>query len=159
MNQEKIAIASDHGGFELKEQIKTFLEKLKYQYHDFGTDSSESTDYPIYALKVTEAIVSGEYDKGILICGTGVGMSIAANKVPEIRASACDDTETAWIIRNHNDTNVLCLGGRITAAELAKKITEIWLKTPFSGDERHVRRIGQITDIEKKYSNFVMSNE
>lgn len=149
MNQEKIAIGSDHGGFELKEKIKTFLEELSYQYHDFGTDSPESTDYPIYALKVAEAVACGEYDRGILICGTGIGMSITANKVPGILAGVCYDTETARIIRDHNDTNVLCLGGRITAAELAKKITEVWLKTPFSGDERHVRRIGRITEIER----------
>lgn len=150
MNQEKIAIASDHGGFELKEQIKIFLDKLGCQFRDFGPNNSEATDYPIYASKVTTAVVSGEYARGILICGTGVGMSIAANKVPGIRAAACYDTETARIIRNHNDTNVLCLAGRITATELAKKITEVWLGTAFSGDERHVRRIGQITDIERK---------
>jgi len=146
----KIAIASDHAGLELKEQIKAFLEEVEYQYHDFGTHGSESTDYPIYGLKVAEAVASGEYDRGILICGTGVGMSIVANKMPGIRAAVCYDTETARIIREHNDTNVLCLGGRVTPAELAKKITEVWLKTPFSGEERHVRRIGQITAIEQK---------
>jgi len=147
----KIAIGSDHAGFELKEKIKPFLEELNYEYHDFGTHSSESTDYPIYALKVAEAVVSGEYDRGILICGTGVGISIAANKVAGIRAAPCHNIETAIIIREHNDTNILCLGGRVTEPEVAQNITKVWLKTDFSGAERHIRRIGQITEIERKY--------
>ena len=148
-HKPKIAIGSDHAGFEMKEELKKFLSETGYKYKDFGTHSSESTDYPIYGRAVAEAVASEECDKGIVICGTGVGISIAANKVPGIRAGACYNTDMARIVREHNDTNVLALGARITAIPLAMDIVSAWLETEFSYGERHIRRINKITEIEQ----------
>jgi ribose 5-phosphate isomerase B len=145
----KIAIGCDHAGFEMKEELKKFLLEIGYEYKDFGANSSESTDYPIYGRAVAEAVTSGECDKGIVICGTGIGISIAANKVPGVRAGACYNTDMARIAREHNDTNVLALGARITAIPLAIDITSAWLETEFSHGERHIRRIKRITDMEQ----------
>ncbi len=139
-----IGIASDHGGYALKKDLIAHLQKKGYEIKDYGCDSEESCDYPDYAKKVTDAVLSGECEKGILLCGTGVGMSITANKVEGIRAALCGDTFSAEATRLHNDSNVLCLGARVTGPELAFKIAEIFLETDFSGDERHVRRIGKI---------------
>jgi ribose 5-phosphate isomerase B len=147
----KIAIGSDHAGFELKERIKKYLEKLGYDYKDFGTDNTESVDYPDYALKVAEAVAKKEYDRGILICGSGIGMCMAANKVPEIRAAFCPTVELAKLSREHNDANVLTFGARIIDEKTAKDIVKVWLKTEFAG-ERHLRRVNKIKEIEKKYS-------
>lgn len=140
----KIAIGCDHGGFEMKEELKKFLTELGYEYHDFGTYTSESTDYPIYGRAVAEAVASGEFDKGIIICGTGIGISIAANRVSGIRAAACYNSDMAKISREHNDANVLALGARLTATALAMNIARTWLETEFTGEERHVRRIRQM---------------
>ena len=146
----KIAVGSDHAGFELKESVKKFLKGKGYKYHDFGAETFDSQDdYPVYGRRVGEAVASGEYDRGIIVCGTGMGVSIAANKVPGIRAANCHSPDMARISRAHNDANVLALGGRLLAKELAWDIIAAWLETPFSGEERHKRRIEQIRDIEK----------
>lgn len=147
----KIAIASDHAGFELKEKIKNFLKELGHEYEDFGTDSEESVDYPDYALKVAECVARKECDRGILICGSGIGMSMSANKVPGIRAALCCNTEMAKLSREHNDANVLTMGARLIDEDTAKEIVRVWLETEFLG-ERHLRRVNKMKDIERKYS-------
>lgn len=141
-----IAIGSDHGGFELKETIKKHLDSRGLEYKDFGTYSDASCDYPVYAKAVANAVKDGECEKGIIICGTGIGVSITANKVPGIRAALCGDCFSAEMTRLHNDANVLAMGARVVGAGLALKITDIFLDTPFSGDERHARRISMIED-------------
>lgn len=146
----KIAIAADHAGFKLKENIKKFLESLGHEYKDFGTDSEESVDYPDFAIKAAEAVKSKKFDRGILICGTGIGMCISANKVPGIRAALCYDTETARLSREHNNANVLTMGARIIGEEKAKEIVDVWLKTEFAGG-RHERRVEKINKIDEKY--------
>lgn len=141
-----IGIASDHGGLELKQEIIKHLESRNLEYIDYGTNSNESCDYPVYARKVAKAILDGECDKGILICGTGIGISITANRIKGIRAALCHDTFSAQATREHNDANILALGGRVVGPGLALKIVDTFLDTPFSGDERHVRRINLIDD-------------
>ncbi|WP_306811199.1 ribose 5-phosphate isomerase B [Irregularibacter muris] len=147
----KIAIGSDHGGFQLKERIKEHLQSKEYEVEDFGTHSTQSVDYTDFAEKVTEAIIQGQCEKGILICGTGLGISIAANKVPGIRAALVGDCFSAKMSRLHNNANILALGGRVTGPDLAVEIVNIWLDTPFEGG-RHERRVNKMTDIERKYS-------
>ena len=152
----KVAVGADHAGYQLKEEIKNLLKKKGIECYDFGTHSSQNVkdDYPDYAIKVAEAVAVGSCQRGILICGAGVGMGMAANKVPGVRAAPCYDTLTAHLSRQHNDSNVLALGARITDKELAKKIVEEWLKTEFEGG-RHKRRVEKITQIEKKYWRLV----
>ena len=147
----KIAIGCDHAGFELKEKIKILLKELGHDYKDFGTNSGESVDYPDYALKVAECVASKECDRGILICGSGIGMSMSANKVLGVRAALCSNTEMAKLSREHNDANVLTMGARMIDENTAKEIVKVWLKTEFLG-ERHLRRVNKMRDIEKKYS-------
>ena len=139
-----IALGCDHGGYELKQEIISYLESKKISYRDYGSFSPEPADYPEYAHRVAHAVVNGECEKGILICGTGVGISIAANKVKGIRAAVCTDCFTAEATRLHNDANILALGGRVVGPGLALKIVETFLNTPFSGEERHSRRIAGI---------------
>lgn len=139
-----IAIASDHGGFEFKKLILQHLEDRGIAYKDFGTDSPESCDYPDFAIPVAQAVAAGKYECGILICGTGIGMSIAANKVHGIRAAVCGDSFSARATREHNDANILCMGARVITEAKALEITDIFLDTPFSNDERHIRRISKI---------------
>ncbi len=139
-----IAIGSDHGGFALKQEIMKHLKERNIEYKDFGCYDESSCDYPVYARLVTHEVTEGRSDKGILICGTGIGISISANKVPGIRAALCTDCFCAEATRQHNDANVLCLGGRVVGAGLAIKIVDTFLDTPFSEDERHKRRIQQI---------------
>lgn len=141
-----IAIGSDHGGFELKQEILRYFEEKNIEYKDFGCYSLESVDYPEFARKVSYAVVDGECEKGILICGTGIGISIAANKIKGVRAALCSDCFSAQATREHNNANVLALGGRVVGVELAKKIVEIFLSTEFSNDERHINRINKIED-------------
>lgn len=141
-----IAIACDHGGYELKLEIIKYLEQEKIEYLDFGTNSTEAVDYPVYARKVTAAIKSGQCDKGILICGTGIGISITANREPGIRAALCSDCFSAEATRLHNDANVLAMGGRVVGPGLAVKIVDTFLNTEFSGAERHQRRINMIDE-------------
>lgn len=142
-----IAIGSDHGGFELKGYIIEFLKEKGYEVKDFGTYSEDSVDYPDCAKPVCEAVMSGEADKGILICGTGIGISIAANKHKGIRAALCGDVYSAKMTRLHNDANILCMGGRVIGRELAYMITETFLNSEFEGG-RHEARIAKIHSIE-----------
>ena len=141
-----IGIGSDHGGFELKEAVKKHLEKRGLEYKDFGTYSPASCDYPVYGRAVAKAVASGECDRGIVICGTGIGISITANKVKGIRAALCSDSFSAQATREHNDANILALGARVLGEGLALKIVDTFLDTPFSGDERHMRRISMIEE-------------
>ncbi|WP_343246467.1 ribose 5-phosphate isomerase B [Diplocloster hominis] len=142
-----IALGSDHGGYELKQEIKQYLEEQKLEYKDFGSYDEEACDYPVYAKAVAHAVADGECEKGILICGTGIGISITANKVKGIRAALCSDCFSAEATRLHNDANILAMGGRVVGPGLAVKIVDTFLNTEFSGDERHMRRIRQIEDI------------
>ncbi len=139
-----IAIGSDHGGFELKEKLMEHLSERGLEYKDFGTYDKASCDYPEYGKAVAHAVASGEYERGIIICGTGIGISISANKVPGIRAALCTDCFMAEATRLHNDANILALGGRVVGEGLALKIVDTFLDTPFSNDERHIRRISKI---------------
>lgn len=145
----KIAIGSDHGGYNLKEDIKKYLKENGIEFKDFGTDSVDSCDYPDYAFRVSRAVAEGEFDKGILICGTGIGISIAANKVKGIRAALCGDTFSARMSREHNDANILCLGERVTGRGLAEEIVAVWLEVEFAGG-RHKTRVDKILEFEKK---------
>ncbi len=142
-----IAIGSDHGGVNLKETVKKFLEQKGLEYKDFGTNSTDSCDYPDYAKAVCDAVVSGECDMGILICGTGIGMSIAANKVKGIRAAHVTDTYSAAKTREHNNANVICLGERITGCDLALEIVNAYLNAEFQGG-RHQTRVDKIMAFE-----------
>ncbi len=145
----KISIASDHAGYELKEELKDFLERsLHKDVLDFGTDSEESCDYPDFAAKVSKSVFSGESELGILICGTGIGMSIAANKFDGIRAARCVTAVDATMAREHNDANVLCLGARTVNLDIAKQIVTAFLMTDASKEERHKRRIAKIRQLE-----------
>ena len=146
----KLAIGADHGGFELKEEIKKHLENLGIEYIDCGTFSSASCDYPTIAEETCSHIVNGECERGILCCGTGIGISMAANKVKGIRAACCSDYFSAKYTRLHNDANVLCMGGRVVGVGLALELVDVFLNTEFEGGERHCRRISLITDIESK---------
>ena len=139
-----LAIASDHGGFELKQAIMAHLEKRGVAYRDYGTYSPASCDYPDFGRAAAEAVASGVCDRGIVICGTGIGISITANKVPGIRCALCTDCFSAEATRLHNDANMLALGGRVVGEGLALKIVDTFLDTPFSGEERHRRRIAKI---------------
>ena len=144
---KKIAIASDHGGFELKESIITFLLKKGWEVDNLGAPSTDSVDYPDYGIKVAKAIIEKKFVRGILICGTGVGMSIVVNRFPGIRGTLCSDVYTAKMCREHNDSNILILGGRVIGVSLALEILDIWLKTEFEGG-RHQRRLDKIKEID-----------
>lgn len=136
-----IALGSDQAGYELKQVIMKHLEERGLEYKDYGSYNADPVDYPVYGKKVAEAIVRGECDKGILICGTGIGISIAANKVKGIRAAVCSDCFSAEATRLHNDANILAFGARVIGPGLAEKIVDTFLDTEFSGAERHVRRV------------------
>ena len=141
-----IALGCDHGGYELKQEVIAYLEKNGLEYKDFGCYSTEAVDYPVYAKLVAKAIQSGECEKGILICGTGIGISITANKFKGIRAALCSDCFSAEATRLHNDAHIVAMGARVVGPGLAIKIIDTFLNTPFSGEERHKRRIAQIED-------------
>lgn len=143
-----LALGSDHGGFRLKEEIKRHLTELNVPFHDFGTYSTDSVDYPDVAKEVAEAVASGQYEQGILICGTGIGISIAANKVKGIRAALCSDDFSAQMARQHNNANILALGERVLGPGLALHIVDTFLKTPFEGG-RHARRVDKIGQLEE----------
>ncbi len=149
----KIAVACDHGGIVLKQVLLRYLNENGYEVEDYGTDSCDSCDYPDYALPAAEAVANGKCDRGILICSTGIGISIAANKVRGIRCAHCHDTYSAKYTRFHNDANMLAFGQKIIGEGLMLEIVDIFLKTPFEGG-RHQRRIDKITEIENKYSNI-----
>ena len=144
---KKIAIACDHGGYELKKDIVKHLTARGFEIVDFGCDSTQSVDYPDYALPASQAVASGECDLGILICGTGIGMSLCANKVKGIRAACCSDTFSARMTRLHNNSNILCLGARVVGLGVAIDMVDLFLETEFEGD-RHSLRIKKVMDIE-----------
>ena len=137
----KIAIGNDHAAVEMKNEIKAYLESKGHEVINFGTDTSDSCDYPVYGQKVAEAVASGQVEEGVLICGTGIGMSMAANKEEGIRAALCHDVFSAQATREHNNANILCMGARVVGPGLALMISDTFLDTPFSNDERHIRRI------------------
>jgi ribose 5-phosphate isomerase B len=142
-----IAIGSDHAAFEFKEQIKEYLDEKGLEYKDYGCYSTERVDYPVYGEKVAKAVAGGECEKGLLFCGSGVGISISANKVKGIRCVVCSEPYSAVLSRHHNDTNILAIGSRVVGIELAKMIIDMWLQTSFDGG-RHLKRIRMIQKIE-----------
>ena len=144
-----IALAADHGGFELKEAVKAHLKELGLEYIDFGTHSTDSVDYPDIAVPACDAVVSGQCEKALLFCGTGVGISMAANKIKGIRACCCSDSFSCEYTRRHNDANALCMGGRVVGAGLACQLVDIFLNTQFEGG-RHQRRIDKLTALENR---------
>lgn len=146
--EKKIAIGCDHGGFEMKNELVDFLQELGFEVGDFGIVEKVSVDYPVIAQKVANAVASGNYPLGILVCGTGIGMSLAANKVKGIRAAACSEVYSAKFTRMHNNSNILCLGGRVIGPETAKIMVEAFVTTEFEGG-RHQRRVDMIDAIEK----------
>ena len=139
-----LALACDHGGYELKQEIICYLNEKNIEFIDFGCTSTDAVDYPEYGKKAAHAVANGECDKGIIICGTGIGISISANKVPGIRCALCHDCFSAAATREHNNANMLALGARVIGVGHALKVVETFLNTPFSNDERHIRRIEQI---------------
>ncbi|OGP87671.1 MAG: ribose 5-phosphate isomerase B [Deltaproteobacteria bacterium RBG_16_48_10] len=145
----QIGLACDHGGFELKEELKAFLKLLGVEPIDMGTFNEDSVDYPDFGVLVAEKVSQGELERGILICGTGIGMSMVANKFPRIRAALVNDLYSSRCSREHNDANILIIGGRIVGKELAKEIVRVWLETPFAGG-RHKRRLEKMEALEKE---------
>ena len=145
----KVVLASDHRGYQLKDSLKKFLEERKIEFLDVGTFSADSVDYPDFAMLAAEKVSHGDYDRGILICGSGIGMCIVANKFPGVRAAVCHDVSAAEMSRKHNDSNMLGLGADVITEELARKILHVWLETKFEGG-RHLRRIQKISDIESR---------
>jgi len=145
----KIAIGADHAGYHLKQDILEYARYLGHDCEDFGTNSADAVDYPDIALKVAQAVSQGKFDVGILLCGTGVGVGITANKVKGIRAAVCNDTFTAHESRAHNDANVLCMGGRVVGSGVARDIVKIWLGTQFSQGERHARRVAKMNALDE----------
>jgi ribose 5-phosphate isomerase B len=145
----RVAIGADHAGFELKDIIKQTLDELRVAYKDFGTDSDDSVDYPDYAGRVGRVVASGEFDRGILICGTGIGMALAANKIAGIRAAPVVDLESARLAREHNNANVLAIGARVTPPERALDLVRLFLKTEFEGGGRHERRLQKVSALEQ----------
>ena len=148
----KIAIGADHAGFRLKDDIIKLLQEDGHEVEDFGCNCADSIDYPDYALPVCEKVAAGEADRGILICGTGIGMSIAANKVPGIRCALVHDLFSAKATRENNDSNVLAMGERVIGPGMAQEIVKVWIGTEFSRNERHQKRINKITEVEEKYA-------
>lgn len=145
-----IALGADHAGFELKEKVRRYLESKGYAVEDFGTASPDSVDYPDFAEKVAMRVAAQQAGFGVLVCGTGLGMAMSANKVPGVRAATCNDTLSAQLARSHNNANVLALGGRLTDEATAQKILDTWLSTPFAGG-RHARRVDKISALDQKY--------
>lgn len=150
----QIGMACDHGGFELKEELKLYLQTIGHEPLDLGTFNQDSVDYPDYGILVAEKVSRGEMEKGILLCGTGIGMTILANKFPGVRAALVNDLFSARFSREHTDANILVIGGRVVGKDLAKEIVRVWLETPFAGG-RHGRRLEKIKALEEK--NFKKS--
>jgi len=152
MKEGNIALASDHGGYELKEDLKEYLAQEGYKFVDLGPNSLDPVDYPLFGIKVAEMVSRGEVERGILICGTGIGMAIVANKYPNVRAALCYNQYTAFMSRRHNDANILVLGGRVLGKGLAREVVKSWLEAEFEGG-RHSRRLNQIREIEKNLNS------
>ena len=148
----KIAVACDHGALNLKKAVIAYLEKNGNESVDFGTYTTDSCDYPDYAVLAAEAVASGECDRGIVVCSSGIGVSIVANKVPGIRCAHCHDTYCAKYTRLHNDANMIAFGEKVVGEGLMQEIVDLFLNTPFEGGERHERRVAKIAKIEEKYS-------
>lgn len=148
----KIAMGADHAGFRLKDELMPFVESLGHEVIDVGCNCADSVDYPDYAVEACGKVVSGEVDKAILICGTGVGMTIAANKIPGIRCALIHDLFSAKATREHNDSNVLAMGERVIGPGLAQEIVKVWLETAFSEGERHKKRVDKITALEEQHA-------
>ena len=148
----KIAIACDHGGLELKTKILDYLKKEGHEVMDFGTKTTASCDYPDFGIAAAEAVANGTCERGVIVCTTGIGISIAANKVPKVRCALCSEPLSAKMTRLHNDANMLALGGAFVGVNLALEIVKVFLETPFSGEEKHQRRIDKISAVERKYS-------
>ena len=146
----KIAIGCDHGALDYKNTIRDMLKQQGHEVIDCGTHTEDSCDYPIYGKAVADAVAQGQVEKGIVICGTGIGISIAANKVNGVRCSLCHDVTTARLTREHNDSNVLAMGARVIGIEVAKDIVRTYLETPFSNGDRHIKRLEMISEIEKE---------
>ena len=144
----KLVIASDHAGFELKESVVAFLHNMGVEFEDFGPVNSDRVDYPDYGIQVAKAVIDKKVDRGIVICGTGVGMSIVVNRFPGIRGTLCSDLYTAKMCREHNDSNILIMGGRVIGKGLAEEIVKTWLETPFEGG-RHQQRLDKIEEIDR----------
>jgi ribose 5-phosphate isomerase B len=144
----KIALGCDHGGYELKEQIKTWLTEMGYEYEDFGCYSTASCDYPEFAAAAARAVAGGSCEKGIVVCTTGIGISIAANKIKGIRCAHCADCLQAQLTREHNDANMMAIGAGFTGPNMAKEMVKVFLTTAFSGGERHVRRVNGVKALE-----------
>ena len=144
-----LALGCDHGGYSLMKVVKEHLDKQGIEYRDFGTYNTEACDYPVYAGKVAEAVQKGECEKGIIICGTGIGVSMTANKYKGIRAALCGDCFSAKACREHNDANILTMGERVIGPGLAREITKIFLETPFSNVDRHIRRVNMMKDLDE----------
>lgn len=153
----KVVLASDHRGYQLKDLLKKFLDEMGIESLDTGTFSPDSVDYPDFGLRAAEKVSQGEYDRGILICGSGIGMCIVANKFPGIRAALCHDVYTAEMSRKHNDSNILALGADLIDEEQARKILKVWLETKFEGG-RHLRRIEKIKEIESRLGKRIINN-
>ncbi len=153
----KIAIGSDHAGLELKSIFKDYLKEAGHECIDYGPETRDSVDYPDFGEKVSEAVSLRKVDRGILICGTGIGMSIVANKFPDVRAALCNDLYTARMSRLHNDSNILVIGGRVVGIDLAREILRVWMTTEFEGG-RHMRRIEKIKKIEERFIQWNMKN-
>ena len=147
----KIALACDHGGLKLKNAVKKYLAAHGYEYEDFGTDTTDSCDYPDFAVLAAEAVASGACERGIVVCSSGIGVSIVANKVPGIRCAHCHDTYCAKYTRLHNDANMIAFGEKCIGEGMMEEIVNLFLTTEFEGGERHDRRVGKIAEIEKKY--------
>ena len=152
----QIGLACDHGGYELKEELKAFLKSLGIEPIDMGSFNEESVDYPDFGILVAEKVSRGELERGVLICGTGIGMSIVANKFPGVRAALANDLYSARCSREHNDANILVIGGRLIGRDLAREIVKVWLATPFAGG-RHQRRIDKINALEKRRMNLIVA--
>ena len=150
MTNFKLAIACDHGGYELKQEILAYLNKEGIAYEDFGCDSTASVNYPVYASKVCKAIQSGDCTRGILVCGTGIGMSMAANKHRGIRAACCSDTFSARLTREHNDANMLCFGERVVGAGLALELVDAFINAEYMNSGNHITRVAMLSEIEKE---------
>lgn len=148
----KVAIGSDHRGYELKEEIKKYLEKLGHSWVDMGAESTQSVDYPDFGVKVAESVVSGECDRGVATCGSGIGMSMVANKIPGIRAGLCHNVASVRKAREDTDINILTIGADFCAKDLALEMVEVFLSTDFTRKERHVRRLDKLKAIEERYS-------
>ena len=146
----KIALGADHGGWELKEALKPLIQELGHEVQDLGTYEKAPVDYPDYGVAVATAVATGKVDRGILVCGTGIGMSMVANKIPGVRAALCHDLFTARLSREHNDANILVLGGRLLGKDLALEMTRVWLETAFLGG-RHARRLEKMRQWEEMF--------